>query len=448
MKRFIALCAAGAMLLSLCACGSGNTGGNAKAETLSAENSVMYPEAIDYNDWESFQAKRDENAVSAGFADALQLFACSSAGNVIASADKNVCYSPVSLYFALALAAYGSDGDTAEQLYSALGVKDKDELAEQCGKLFRLLYTDDGLDSLFLANSLWINKDIPFKDDYLNDAAEDFYASLFSVDFSDASVGEQMSKWVSDNTSGLLKPKVEVKPEELMHIFNTVYFYSQWQKQFEESATDKGKFTIADGSTVDCDFMRISDEGSEYTKGVTPWGAGYTVARRALKSGDMFFILPDKGVELNDVLNGTATDLSEPHNEADTEPYLKTLLADTDESSATIKWSIPKFSTDSTLDLVPLMQEMGVKDAFTDSADFSGISDTPSLISAITQGTHIKLEETGVEAAAYTEITMNTTSMIVDDETIEMNLDRPFIYGVESEDGTLLFVGVCANPAE
>ncbi|MEA4814988.1 MAG: serpin family protein [Oscillospiraceae bacterium] len=440
MKRFIALCAAGAMLLSLCACGSGNAGGNAKAETLSAENSVMYPEAIDYNDWESSQANRDENAVSAGFADALQLFACRSTENVIASADKNVCYSPVSLYFALALAAYGADGNTAEQLYSALGVKDKEELAEQCGKLFRLLYTDDGLDSLFLANSLWMNKDITFKDDYLNDAAEDFYASLFSVDFSDASAGEQMSQWVSDNTSGLLKPKVEVKPEELMHIFNTVYFYSQWQKQFEESATDKDTFTLADGSTVDCDFMRISDEGSEYTKGVTPWGAGYTVARRALKSGDMFFILPDKGVELTDVLNSATTDLNEP--------YLKTLLADTDESSATIKWSIPKFSTDSTLDLVSLMQDMGVKDAFTDSADFSGISDTPSFISAIAQGTHIKLEETGVEAAAYTEVTMGTTSVIVDNETIEMNLDRPFIYGVESEDGTLLFVGVCANPAE
>ena len=440
MKRFIALCAAGAMLLSLCACGSGDSGGNAKTETLAAENSVLYPEAIDYNDWENIQANRDENAVSAGFAGALQLFACRSAENVIASAEKNICYSPVSLYFALALAAYGADGDTAEQLYSALGVKDKEELAEQCGKLFRLLYTDDGLDSLFLANSLWMNKDLTFKDDYLNAAAEDFYASLFSVDFSDASVGEQMSQWVSDNTSGLLKPKVEVKPEELMHIFNTVYFYSQWQKQFEESATDKGKFTLAGGAAVDCDFMRISDEGSGYTKGATPWGAGYTVARRALKSGDMFFILPDKGTELSDVLNGAAVDLSEP--------YLKTLLADTSAGSATIKWSIPKFSTDSTLDLVSLMQDMGVKDAFTDSANFSGISDTPSFISAITQGTHIKLEETGVEAAAYTEVTMGTTSVIVDNETIEMDLDRPFIYGVESEDGTLLFVGVCANPAE
>ena len=54
-----------------------------------------------------------------------------------------------------------------------------------------------------------------------------------------------------------------------------------------------------------------------------------------------------------------------------------------------------------------------------------------------------------MEAAAYTEIAkdeaaaMRTTDMI-----LQMNLDEPFLYAVRSGDGTLLFVGVCANPAE
>ena len=46
--------------------------------------------------------------------------------------EEGGCYSPLSLYYALALTAQGAEGQTAEELCALLGA-DKKELAKQCG---------------------------------------------------------------------------------------------------------------------------------------------------------------------------------------------------------------------------------------------------------------------------------------------------------------------------
>ena len=73
----------------------------------------------------------------------------------------------------------------------------------------------------------------------------------------------------------------------------------------------------------------------------------------------------------------------------------------------------------------------------------------PAYISEVRQGTAFSVDENGVEAAAYTEISMNETAALVEPEPpLDMRWDRPFLYGVRSADGTLLFVGVCAEPTQ
>ena len=83
------------------------------------------------------------------------------------------------------------------------------------------------------------------------------------------------------------------------------------------------------------------------------------------------------------------------------------------------------------------------------SADFSGISDTPLYLGTAQQGTHIAINEDGVEAAAYTMIGMEAGAEPPEEEPriIEMNLNRPFLYLITANDGSTLFIGVVRDPA-
>ena len=98
----------------------------------------------------------------------------------------------------------------------------------------------------------------------------------------------------------------------------------------------------------------------------------------------------------------------------------------------------------------PLLEELGVADAFDPArADFSAACETPAYIGAVRQGTYLSVDEAGVEAAAYTEVAKDeAAAMPTTDMILQMHLDEPFLYAVRSGDGTLLFVGVCADPAE
>ena len=138
MKKFLlALCAAVA-LLALAACD------NQTATADSLVRGVEYPEAVGFDDYEAKYAIREANQITDSFANAFDDFAYQTASSLLNdNADTNVNYSPLSLYYALAVAASGAEGQTQQELLDLLGVADADTLAEQCGNLYRLLYTDN-----------------------------------------------------------------------------------------------------------------------------------------------------------------------------------------------------------------------------------------------------------------------------------------------------------------
>ena len=178
------------------------------------------------------------------------------------------------------------------------------------------------------------------------------------------------------------------------------------------------------------DFMQ------KQSAGLAREGEAYCKAELSFRSGgSMFFVLPDEDVPLQTLL---------------TERGLQELLTDEGVQNRDIAWSVPKFRQNGEMQLIDLLRSLGVTDAFdSDAADFSHGWNVPAYISEVRQGTAFSVDENGVEAAAYTEISMNETAALVEPEPpLEMRLDRPFLYGVRSADGTLLFVGVCADPTQ
>lgn len=439
--KLLAFLLALSMVLSLCACNaSANTapgeessparsslpGGEGSAEDVPAEPVSVQAEYPTFPaDWEERARVLEENPVDEDFLAAVNRFALRSGAQILQ--EEGGCYSPLSLYYALALAAEGAQGQTAEELYALLGA-DGDRLGEQCSNLFRRLWTDDEEGTVLMANSLWLDEvvqgqPVHFREKYLQKAVERYYASVFTADFSDAATGQRIGDWVYENTREKLRFEPQPNEDQMMAILNTVYFNSPWRKPFLEGQTKDDTFTRADGTEQTVPFMHHTEEGDYYR------GEGYAAASLSLLKGRMHFYLPDEGVDVRSLLE--REDLFTP-------PVPE------EGKSWEIAWSVPKFTCESKWSVIPALQKLGLNLPFSGGADFSGLSDVPARITAIEQGTRIGVDEDGVEAAAYTYVALEALGASMEKpEPVEMNLNRPFLYTITSEDGAVLFLGIC-----
>lgn len=428
IKTTTAICVCVAAILTLGGIAmAGEKTGNTIVKTLV---SPAMPKAIAVNDWEAKDAVREQNVISEEFKAALNAFALQTSSVILPDAEPNRNFSPLSLYYALALTAAGAEGNTQKEILGLLGLNDLTELSTQSAKLFRLLYTDNDITKLKLANSVWIDYELKVKESYLKNAQEQFYASVFSADFEDIGVSKAVSEWIAQNTSDTIAPEISLDKNTVMLIINTLYFYDEWFKAFEKDDTKEDVFYKADGVEVKCDFMHKTFGMHNYAK-----GEGFMRTSLDLKGqGKMTFILPDKGLDVNDFL---------------TLEKLQSALSIEETLPAQVNVKLPKFTYGSSFKLVEMLKKLGIKEAFDDKANFLGLSDDERLyVSDVIQETHIGIDENGVEASAYTMVMIATMSMpITLPEVIDFTLDRPFIYAITAGDGTILFVGVCDDPS-
>jgi len=413
-----------AFLLLLAGCSSG------KNAAYSAVALPVYPEAIAFDDYEARNKVIAENTPDEVFVNALTQFAVSSTGTLLSGTRENQMYSPISLYYPLALCAVGAGGETKSQLFSALNMAGFDDkyIAEQSAKLFRFLYTDNDVSRLNLANSLWMEQ-YSFKEDFISTAARDFYASLYEADFSQDSTAKEMARWVSENTGGLISPEYDFSEDLVLMILNTIYFKDAWSKPFEKQLTEEDEFTLSDGSTVTADFMNMTSNRNYID------GDGWSLLSLGTVGGaSMNFVLPDEGLAPEDLLAP--------------EKLAAVLGMEGENVFAQVTASIPKFDFGVENGLKELLIALGAANALDpELADFSNMADDGLFISSARQLARISIDEDGVEAAAYTEISMDATSAIVDEpRPVELIFDRPFLFFIEYQ-GVILFTGVVQNPA-
>ena len=428
LAKIVAAAALIAAVPALAAC----EGESASADTLVRD--AEYPQAVAFDDYDGKRAVWESNPVADDFLAAVDDFAYGSAAALLQQqSGENVNYSPLSLYYALAVAAGGAGGETQQELLELLGVADIETLAEQCGNLYRRLYTDNEISQLQIATSLWLADEVDgtpvsFSDAFLDLAADAFYASIHQVDFSAASAGAAMSDWVAEHSRGVLEPQITTDDEQLLSILNTVYYYDQWISRFDAGKTAADTFYLADGGEVEYDFMNQTFGSGSYAR-----GENYTRSQLALKGqGSMIFVLPDEGVDLTELIASPAA--------------LAEALTGGEHHSGEVIWQVPKLDFGFSTELSGLLRQLGVESAFSGEADFSALSDAPAWISSVSQQTHIAIDENGVEAASFTQIDYAGAAM--PEGRAEMILNRPFLYALTANNGMIAFIGVCYNPAD
>lgn len=355
----------------------------------------------------------------------LVRFSSETAAKIFAEGENTV-YSPVSLYMALGMVTELTEGQTKRQVTNLLGVSDSEVLRQWTQSLWRQLYRDEKDSALWLGNAAFLNEAMTFHKEPLEVLAKDYYASSYCLPMGTSGADKTIAAWLNQQTNDLLTDDtgaIRTEKRDLLRLYNTIYYKAPWQAEFFGGATAEDIFTAADGTEQRADFMHIAIEGSPVRK-----GEGYRCASLYLKDGgQMTFYLPDEGVTVEELLQR--------------ENLLGELLP-VDEWVVQVNWSVPKFDLHDSLKLNDALQALGVTDAFDVSkADFAPLTEQPAYVESVNQAARVKIDEEGVEAAAYTEVDTNAAAAPPQEmPEEEMNLNRPFLF-VIWKDGAPLFVG-------
>lgn len=350
-----------------------------------------------------------------------------------ADADKNVCLSPFSAFMAFSLCFAGSGGNTAEEFEKVFGLS-KVKAAEFCQSLYANFIQreySNKTTKVNLANSVWIDNEYSeyVKESYLKIATDYFNAPVFRCDFSDNTTVNAVNAWCKDNTDGLIDKIIEQFDEnQFMALINALLIETAWSDEYKKNDIVKTDFTNKDLTKKETEFL--SRQISSY------YLAEDAVAfKMPFKDGFSFVgILPNEDVSIDEYCNNiTAAKLSALLNNAQYDCLVNT--------------RIPKFKIDYDVDLIGIMQTMGINYAFNSSlADFKPMAEIPDLnvfIGTALQKTHFELDEKGVKAAAITYIGMEATSAMPEEKPpIDIFLDRPFVYILMDETANLpMFIG-------
>jgi serpin B len=287
---------------------------------------------------------------------------------------------------------------------------------------------------LYLANSIWGQRDYPFENTYLDLLAVNYGAGIRLEDFSAAPdrAQQQINDWVDQQTKGKIKdilPPGSLDPTTRMVLVNAIYFKAAWQEAFVEEFTHESPFTKLDGSKVQVPTMQ--------TDGDIPLqaaiGNGFQAISLSYKGNlaEMIIILPDQG------------SFESVERTLDTEKFYF-ILAQLKPIHLTLY--LPRFEFTADFDLIPILSELGMPLAFDKhDADFSAITKMERLY--VYQAFHkayILANEEGTEAAVTTIFGARPASL-----PQEFRIDRPFLFIIRDvPTGTILFVGRVLNPLD
>jgi serpin B len=243
---------------------------------------------------------------------------------------------------------------------------------------------------------------------------------------------QTINQWVERQTNGKIKDLISrglLDSMTRLVLTNAIYFKGNWASQFKEDRTREGPFDLLDGSKVQVPMMNQTEQ----------FGYAETDTLQVLE-------LPYVGEELSMViLLPKRTDgIGELERELAGESLSKWLGAVRRQE---VIVSMPKFKLTSKFSLGQVLRSMGMTAAFSEQADFSGMTGGRDLfISAVVHQAYVDVNEEGTEAAAATGVTMRVTS-VGPVRTPVFRADHPFIFLIrDTTSDSILFLGRVMNP--
>jgi Serine protease inhibitor len=412
MKKFICLFALAFATLTVASCDKTNDDETIEPGKLIERKDIVLTRA-------QMEMVRANNAF------ALDLFARTAKD----ASGESFLISPLSVTYALGMVDNGAKGKTQEEINSVLGYDEStvEGLNAFCKTMLEQSAQVDPSTTIEIANTAVVNKVIPLLPEFTEKVESNYEAVVTYKDFEKDDVMGFINSWCDQKTHGMIPVLLEdpVDPSTYAHFLNAIYFKGIWSHQFKKADTSKEKFTLEDGSTRKVDMMHQKTTfsvggGKGYSSIILPYG------NQAYR---MTVLLPAKGVSVKDVMDGLTVDSLDPKCFYDAEE---------------VDLKLPAFESEFKIDFSDILCDMGMPTAFSPLADFSAMTTAQVCISQVLHKAKIKVDETGSEAAAVTDVTMKYASPGPGNgpKVFTFHADHPFIYAItEVSTGAIFFIG-------
>ncbi|XP_036383063.1 alpha-1-antitrypsin-like protein CM55-SI [Megalops cyprinoides] len=349
------------------------------------------------------------------------------------SQSKNVFFSPLSVSVALAALSLGARGQTNQQLFEGLGFNGTDLTEEEVNEAFQHIFQDlnkkTGVD-LSLGSALFADDNFKPRTEFLESMKRYYQAEGFSTDFLKAEEAkEQINKYVEEKTKGKIAKLVdELDPETVMFLVSYIYFKGKWEVPFEPDQTKAGTFHVDDKTNVTVQMMTEKDHFHVYHDEEI---STYVLQLHYNESISMLLVLPEKGMK------GLEEVICREH----VAKWLRWM------KKRECKVFLPKFSISASLQLKDILTEMGFTDMFSNSADFSGITEDHKVkVSKFVHQATLDVDEVGATATGATGVGITLYSLR---PFITLKFNRPFMVIIcDQKTKSILFLGKIVDPTE
>jgi serpin B len=368
------------------------------------------------------------------------------------SHEGNLFFSPYSISTALAMTYAGAKGRTQEQMAQTLcyptcaqvmqklGLTGEpltpEQFAQTFGRIIKDLNSRGGKDKyeLRVANALWGQKNYEFLRSFTQLVEDQYGGKLQELNFVKAveRARRTINSWVEKQTNDKIKDLIgpgDLDASTRLVLTNAIYFKGDWASQFKKDRTQDEPFILLDGSTVQTPMMNQKAQfGYMETDAIQALEIPYAGEELA-----MMVLLPKKADGIGELEKAlTAENLAQ---------WLDGV------SRREVVVAMPKFKMTSKFSMADVLRTMGMTDAFTSDADFSGMTGRRDLfISAVIHQAYVDVNEEGTEAAAATAIGIKATAMLPDQPPV-FRADHPFLFLIRDKaSGGILFLGRVMNP--
>lgn len=238
-----------------------------------------------------------------------------------------------------------------------------------------------------------------------------------------------MNEWVRNKTEDKITEVVEapLSDDFVAMLFNVIYFNGKWMNPFDEANTKKDTYYGANDEEKEVDFMQLQAdldyvETDQYEGIRLPYGEDGDIS--------MYAFMPNHSHDIGAI------------HEAFVDEGMDVLLESMEEQKGIV--TLPKFEIEYEQSLNDVLQELGMKRAFDQqNAQLSNMvrEDEALHISEVKHMTYLDINEAGTEAAAATNVGIETTSANIE-EPFEITFDHPFVMLIVDETtNTVLFIG-------